>query len=532
MGTDMIFPDNWRDVIKGKKVILYNTGVTSLLQGREKRIEKMRWVFSIFKEHPEVVLWWRPHPLEVSTAHSMLPELEEHYLEARRQYVGEEIGILDESADLNRAIAISDAYYGAWSSVAELYKAAGKPVLYENYKVIKTEETTFLPASVCLKDDFIWFIQLNSNKLVKVSRVTFEVEKIINIDNEPPFKRRLYNYHIIDAGSSLLLLLENSCQIYEYEIGTGIVKEHRPKMANFIFHSEAVIKKNDKLLLFPFGDEEVLEYNCATGMVTGKRISGERIKTAKCHEMIGTKVYTADNNSNMLYQYDTSDDSCTGKRIGTQENRYWGVKKAGNYFVLPHLERRAITLWNEENGEITELTQFPDGYACLERHAYLDMFEKNGEIYIFPFYANMILKVNVENKRIMQAFPELYFKGDYTVESETFSSYTYLSAKRYGDFVWTYVIDKKRWRIFDLNTMSLQESPIFEIEDSEHKKLFEQLLDENDCDKLFCEGESFAICNLENFIMCLFDFSHKKSKENLIELTIGSKIYKYFISEL
>lgn len=139
MKVDKIIPNNWKEIVREKKVILYNTGVSGLLHEREKQLQKMEWVFQVFKEHPEVVLWWRPHPLEISTLQSMLPELEKQYMEIRRQYQEENTGILDESADLNRAIAISDAYYGAWSSITHLYEIAGKPLLISNSTIIKKE---------------------------------------------------------------------------------------------------------------------------------------------------------------------------------------------------------------------------------------------------------------------------------------------------------------------------------------------------------------------------------------------------------
>ena len=56
METDDIFPANWKEMIRGKKVIFYNTGVTGMLNGREKRIEKMKWVFKFFRKRPEAVL--------------------------------------------------------------------------------------------------------------------------------------------------------------------------------------------------------------------------------------------------------------------------------------------------------------------------------------------------------------------------------------------------------------------------------------------------------------------------------------------
>ena len=43
--------------------------------------------------------------------------------------------IFDDTADMNRAIAISDAYYGDPSSLVELYKKTGKPIMIENIEI-------------------------------------------------------------------------------------------------------------------------------------------------------------------------------------------------------------------------------------------------------------------------------------------------------------------------------------------------------------------------------------------------------------
>ena len=44
-------------------------------------------------------------------------------------------GIFDDTADVHRAIALSDAYYGDKGSVAVLYKETGKPCMIQNVKV-------------------------------------------------------------------------------------------------------------------------------------------------------------------------------------------------------------------------------------------------------------------------------------------------------------------------------------------------------------------------------------------------------------
>ena len=298
MRTDKIFPENWKEIIQEKKVIFYNTSVGSLLKGRQKQIEKMRWVFGIFQQHPEIVLWWRPHPLELSTIESMAPDLAQEYVAMRRQYKEKNIGVLDESTDLNRAIAVSDAYYGDWSSVVYLYQAIKKPILYENYKIRSTEEALFLPAEICIREQDIWFLQLNSNKLVKVNKATWEVEDIISIPVEQTFKHRMYNYHIVDAGNKLLLLLEKSKNIYVYDIAAQSIQIHSLNTEKIKFQSEIVIKRDRKLLLFPYKDNRIWEYDYNSGFVIKKACLDDRfIKAAKCHEIIDKDVYMVDRKS-------------------------------------------------------------------------------------------------------------------------------------------------------------------------------------------------------------------------------------------
>lgn len=527
METDNIFPDNWKEIIQGKKVIFYNTSVGSLLSGREKHIEKMKWVFGIFRKHPEVVLWWRPHPLELATVKSMIPALAQQYVEIQRMYQEENVGILDESTDLHRAIAISDAYYGDWSSVTHLYKAIKKPVLYEVDSVTRVVDTLFLPITLCVKEGAIWFIQLNSNKLIMVDRVTYEVKKIVDIPSEPSFYSRSYNYHIVDLENRLLILLEKSKQIYEYEIEKDTITVHRPQTENFVFRSEVVIEKDSKLLFFPYGHNNILEYDYCTDAVVKKEIGQKNLKLAKCHEIIGTKVYLVDKESNALYQYDIVNSSYDVTHIGGQDSKYWGVKKCGKYFVLPHAGKKTVTLWNEENGEITELINFPEQYACMEKFAYLDMFEKDGYVYIFPQYANMILKIDVEKKVITQAFTDIFFNTKYETKTEQINGGMYLCAKRYGNCVFAYATYKECWQILNLETMDVQESSAFEVKKTEHKDLLECLWNDREYDETFCENERLAICNLENYIKNIVNNDIGNRQSSTDKNSIGRKIHQH-----
>ena len=124
-------PEEWREFLgQGKKVIFFNTHLRGLMQGQsEQFLRKLEWVFNFFQKQEDVVLLWRPHPLMVETARAMNPEAVEPYLELVNRYRRQKIGIYDDSRELHRAIDLSDAYYGSGSSVVELFRQQGKPVM-------------------------------------------------------------------------------------------------------------------------------------------------------------------------------------------------------------------------------------------------------------------------------------------------------------------------------------------------------------------------------------------------------------------
>lgn len=135
-------PEDWKQILEKpdgsrKKVILYNTSVSALLNQGEKMLRKMQSVFGTFKENMEdVALLWRPHPLIKATIESMRPQLWLDYVQLEDQYRKEGWGIYDDSAELNRAIALCDAYYGDGSSLVQLCQKAGKPVMIQNVEIL------------------------------------------------------------------------------------------------------------------------------------------------------------------------------------------------------------------------------------------------------------------------------------------------------------------------------------------------------------------------------------------------------------
>lgn len=143
---DFVLPPEWETLLEGKdgkrkKLILYNTGVTTFLREEGRMLAKIRDVHSFFSKATEnVILLWRPHPLTEATLQSMHPELYEEYMSIVREYRESGWGIYDDSPDLDRALVVSDAYYGDESSLVWMYKATGKPIMIQNCGILTEDQ--------------------------------------------------------------------------------------------------------------------------------------------------------------------------------------------------------------------------------------------------------------------------------------------------------------------------------------------------------------------------------------------------------
>ncbi len=139
---DTEIPEEWKVILQNpdgtfKKVVLYNTGISALLRHGEKMLEKMRHVFWVFEGQKEkVALLWRPHPLNQATIGSMRPQLLEKYEKLAALYREEGWGIYDDTPELDRAIALSDAYYGDGSSLVQLCRSVGMPVMIQDVDIL------------------------------------------------------------------------------------------------------------------------------------------------------------------------------------------------------------------------------------------------------------------------------------------------------------------------------------------------------------------------------------------------------------
>lgn len=170
-------PDKWLEIIRKpdgswKKIVFYNTAISGLLEYGEKWVEKIEDVFTTFKkQQQDVALLWRPHPLIVNTIKTMRPNILQRYLSLRADFIREGWGIYDDTSDMDKAIVLSDAYYGDYSSVIHLFEKTGKTVMIQNmyYKDSQNTANYALSSSgAVIYKDIMYLVSEYTNLLTAI----------------------------------------------------------------------------------------------------------------------------------------------------------------------------------------------------------------------------------------------------------------------------------------------------------------------------------------------------------------------------
>lgn len=269
---DVEVPEAWRRVIEKedgswKKIIFYNTSVSALLNHNEKMMAKIMDVLQVFKENREdIALLWRPHPLMEATIKSVRPRLWEEYREIVETYRAEGWGIYDDTAEMDRAVALSDAYYGDPSSVVQLCREAGMPVMYQNVEIIYSLSVNFPVWMIdfCINGKEMWFVHGIINALMKCDLNSGKVKSLGKIPNECDIKYGLY-YSIHYYNKKLFCVPGSADEFAIYDIEHNRFEKVKIKNSDkFTGKFRKAYVFNDSLYCIPSFYDQFVKFNLKT----------------------------------------------------------------------------------------------------------------------------------------------------------------------------------------------------------------------------------------------------------------------------
>lgn len=410
---DYFLPQSWEKLIEGKKVVLYNTGLSGILNGKEDELEKIEDVHACFRKRKDIVLWWRPHPLSKTTCASMRPQLYRKYQQIVQNYIEEGFGIYDDTPDLHRAIAYTDMYYGDESSLVYLYGVQGKPIVIQNIyylanKMGKQQEHSLCFDECAYENGMIWFVARDYNGLFQMDIDTGEVKYLGRVPGEVSVATHLYS-KVLKEGNYLWLVPCMAKEIARYDIETGKFMKYAvgtgEKRAELRFQYACLHEKNIYMISGDY--KRLVICNTETGsMAVKENFIGDTAQKYKvCRNgafpsmcVVENKLYFVIDGTNTVIQYDTLEEKYLIFQIGETSNKYMNIVYDGTFFwLIPCMEGNVVR-WNQKNQDIQEIRNYPVEFE----HSFLfrTACYQNGSLWLFPSRGNMILQVDVNTMQI------------------------------------------------------------------------------------------------------------------------------------
>ncbi len=482
---DLEIPEEWVKIIEKpdrtwKKIIFYNTSVGALLEHRERMIGKIENVLRIFKSvQDDVALLWRPHPLTESTLKSMHPTLLKKYERIVEVYKKENWGIYDDTADMDRAIVLSDAYYGDNSSVLHLYKLRRKPVFLQNPSIIdeladgRTHRTDPCLHFENLYDDgeCFWFTEDRFNALFRMDKDTWEAEYIGRFPNEKDTGIRLYA-EIIEHGNKLYFTPLYADEIGVYDKGNGAFSkisfaeleigfiEGSGRSANF--YSAHLI--DDCMYFMPHERNAVLKYDLKNGEVQAIYSWGRAI--TERYELSAPRlafqsiyangcIFAPISGGNLLAVLDIKTETTEILEIGSKENTYFDVCLWKNRLILAPLQGKEIISLRLPDMQTEKL--------FLEEsnpYQFFSIIQCHDRLYMFPYQYKEILEITVNEEGRMTCGPCKVWNDTQKMGYRHPTDSRYLSVAVYSGRLYAYDSFEKKLIRFTPKTGELRKEAV------------------------------------------------------------------------
>lgn len=414
-------PEEWSRLAAGRKIILYNTGLTTTLQMGYRTFEKLRMVFNIFKERQDVLLWWRPHPLIKATLASSLPALAGAYEELEKEYLLERIGIYDLSPDGNLAVASTDAFIGDYSSMVYMYGVTGKPIFYLNNNILTENKQS---CSDMRMRDFT--VDAEGNLLFLASthgalcRMILSTGEIRVLGQYGTYIRSGDEYKITIDGDKVVL---SPCgcgdSIKLVDLTTGECMEYKILNPDYSYNYGKPFTIDDQYIICPGTKREFLIYrkktkefviyNSFVADFLNANPEFDDIYFAGDPVEIEKKIYLLVSGTNQLMEFDSSSMTHRFYRMGTESRCYSNMCYGAGRFWLVAKDGACIASWNAKTGDLVEYCDYPENFL-----PYLSAYVSSGStvfakpvviknnVYIFPGTANMILRLDIASGQMQE----------------------------------------------------------------------------------------------------------------------------------
>lgn len=440
-------PQEWKEKIKEKNIILFNVSITGILQNSKYAMAKIRYILSGFKHYENVVLLWRPHPLVEATLKSMRPEMYDEYMAIKKEFIQEGKGILDETGNAGIAAVIADAYLGEnSSSLVHYFGVLGKPVLYidwtitENFRK-KTRDYLYTNSYFREKDK-LYFLPANKGityELYQLNMKTGIIKKYMTLPGMPENISMCYS-QIKRIKNKIILVPCNTEDLYVYDMEKEqAIKIILPNIKGNKELFNGAVEYEDKIFLIPKSHHAIICVDIMQYRVVSE--FSECIKPfllenneawlfTTAYLMREQYLYLATCNDSRILVLNVKNGSYEIKKIGEYSYGYVHMIYDGKYFWLAGggIGINRVVRWEEESGNTREYS-YPIGQDYRTKNMWSLLVDNDDSIIVCYGFLTDMAVINKETgdcqryKGMDEMFTEMRNETDDNSNSFVFAEY-------------------------------------------------------------------------------------------------------------
>lgn len=409
-------PEEWKEKINGRKVYFYNTSLGGLLQNTEKFLLKMRYVFETFAGRNDACLLWRPHPLINATLGSMRQEAQTAFNQLKNYFIENDLGIYDDTADIDKSIALSDFYIGdIKTSVTSLFGVAGKPSFFlnNNISTLPTDSDKHNMYVRLFNPECKDWIITQGNKLYHAPNHDYHYHYCCDLDSHSVGNYYKYVLEIDDKilvfpsyAQDILVIKNNNIE------RTIPLKKVSNEKALHLFAE--IIHIGDYVFIVPDNYPYLVRYNIKTDEV--KYISGFNdifIQPRPCdmhrnaHAIWNNHLLLASPNTRAVLILNIQTSEIQIITLPSKKSSKGGFISIASdpdgetFWLLPYIGK-TITRLNMADGTLTEYSAIPQGFQCrmipqgivCDERPFSSAVCDENEVFLVPFWGNMFVRLD------------------------------------------------------------------------------------------------------------------------------------------
>lgn len=402
-------PEQWKPLLNGKKILMLNTSIGCFLQDGEVYLKKIKYICEVIKNQDKVALIWRPHPLLEATIKSMRPYLLSEYNALKAYFVENEIGVLDETPDISRTVAISDGYIGEeGTSVINLFAAAGKPIFILNNYITgvftEQDKRKVHITDMVKQEDKIWFTTNRYNALFYADGEAKQIRYAGCVKEQPKWQGA-YPF-LIEKGKDLLLSPDVADRPAIYETDSEKMELIGAERTEENMRYRKIVRYGNRIFYLPTVNDYIAELHIETGewKYHSECIHELRRGIDTSEEVVfeyavyGDKMWISATYTNCVLQFHMEDGTYELYPIGSEQSGYSGIAADKEYLWLAQIQGGDIVRWNRHSEEM-QVFYMPEGFRFWQSTtgrslAHLYLIDMGQWLVTIPGFSNCMVKLD------------------------------------------------------------------------------------------------------------------------------------------